>query len=202
MKATLVLISLMLGQNALAQGNWMFSEENAAKPAATVIVPIPRPAILRAPAAAKKTPAQPSSTVADGCSNNFAKASAYFKAVHGNDVDIQRIGEFQGSFKDFTATNTLKNSGGSLILNLNIGGMINTDVPVTICKRGKRLTAALLTSKARESGSSQPHQMISQMVARGEAPRSITLSITRSRNTLYFSGRSGSTRVTAAASIR
>jgi hypothetical protein len=201
MKATLALLLLMLGQNALAQGNWMFSEDKPAAPA-VVATPVPRPAPHREPARVKQTPAKSSDTVADGCSNNFAKASAYFKAVHGNDVDILRLGQFQGSFKDFTATNTLKNSGGSLILNLNIGGMIDTDVPVTICKRGKRLTASLLTSKAREAGSSQPHQMISQMVARGEAPRSITLSITRSRNTLYFSGRSGSTRVSAAASIR
>ena len=129
MKATLALLLLMLGQNALAQGNWMFSEDKPAAPA-VVATPVPRPAPHREPARVKQTPAKSSDTVADGCSNNFAKASAYFKAVHGNDVDILRLGQFQGSFKDFTATNTLKNSGGSLILNLNIGGMIDTDVPV------------------------------------------------------------------------
>lgn len=142
----------------------------------------------------------------DGCTTDFNKGAQLFRAVHGNDVDMTRMGQFNGSFKSYSSSNTLRNAGGSLILNVKIRapfvGIIDVDIPVTLCKRGDRLTAILITSKAREGGTMQPQQRITSMVERGEAPASITLSITRSGSNVQFSGRSGDTQVSAAAAVK
>jgi hypothetical protein len=142
----------------------------------------------------------------DGCTTDFAKGAQLFKAVHGDDVDMTRMGQFTGSFQSYSSSNTLRNGGGSLILNVKIRapfvGTIDVDIPVTVCKRGDKLTAILLTSRSRDAGTMQPQQRITDMVQRGEAPPSITLSITRSGSNIQFSGRSGDTQVSAAAAVR
>lgn len=190
--------------------------EPKAPAAAQTQAPAPAPAVPAKPAAPEgkiQTP-KPNPQVADtkmtpakvgtpdGCSNNFEKASALIKAVHGKDVELSRIGEFTGVFRGVNASNRFKNSGGSLLLNIAVEPMINTDVPVKICKRGDKVTAELITAKALEADSHQPQAMIVGMVASGDAPRAITLNVRRNGQQLNFNGSSGSITVQATAAIR
>ncbi len=153
----------------------------------------------KAEAAAKLASA--TTTVPDGCSSKFSEAAKLFKAVHGNDVDLATLGQFPGFFKGQKGMNRFKDSGGSLLLNLSLS-MLATDVPVTICKKGKKLTAKMVTAKANKVDSREAHPMIGLAINLGQAPEAITLNITREGKNLTFEGETDGTRVDATAALR
>jgi len=220
MKHLLILMSLSLSPAAFAQGSFLMAPEEpkaaapARPPANTGITP-PAPIARRTPnptevasrppvtaPARLPEPASPRKpTIADSCTSNFNEAAKLFKAVH--DVELSRLGSFGGTFKSYRAVNTLRRSGSSLSLNLKINtgnifvGTINVDLPVTICKKGNKLTATLLVSKATDPSTGQRHEML----ASAEVD-SIALNVTRQGNALSFNGSTNGTALSATAGVR
>ncbi len=211
MKFSLVILALLVTDAAQA-GDWLFPQPEAQPPVKTTrAASVPRPTAAtsaplppRRPTLAAATAAKPAARIVPvkSCSANFDEASRLIKAVHGPDADLARLGTFGGKVESYTSQNRFKKSGGSILLNMEIAGMITTDVPVTICRNGNRVSVTVVTSKAREAGSLQPNQAIQQVVASNTMPGSIVLDISRSRNTLSFAGVANGTQIQASAALR
>ena len=200
MKILALIFPLVLSPAAFA-GGWLFSATDTAAPARAAAA---HPAPPRRPVAVtpQSKPAPVTTNNVRKCSVNFNEAIKLVKAVHGADADLSRMGQFNGSFSTYTSENQFKKSGGSILLNMTIGGMISTDVPVTICRNDGKITVTILTSKAREAGTAQPNQIIQQKVASRDIPGSIVLKVARSGRTLSFAGVANGTQLQATAALR
>lgn len=192
MKTSLILISMLLCQTTVAEtSGWLFSRDTETATASDT-PETGRPSI---PSVAKPDLGKPTDKKKDPkaakpkCASSFKEAQGLFKEVYGSDVDLTRMGQFNGSLKSFTSVNQFKNKG-SLWLNMNIQGMINTDVPVCVLKSedGKSLTATLIISSAVTAGTRTLEPTIKGFVDSKEAPRSIRMSITRSGKQMNFTG--------------
>jgi|GEM_PF-6949614 len=204
MKAILILI-LLMSEAAFAQ-SFMFSRPKESNGLAAPPPPPQRKPLINEPVAkgqpAPKTPA-PTETVPNGCTSEFKKAAKMFQAIHGADIDLSKIPPFPGTISGLGSVNTLKSSGGALIINMNIaGGIVNTDIPVSVCKVGNKMTAKLITSKARTSDTNQLEPIIAGKVQAKEIPQTIVLAVDRRGNNLVFSGQANDTPFTTSASIK
>jgi hypothetical protein len=137
MKLHMLILPVFLSQAASAQNFLFDTDGETARPRAAAASAAPTASRKNNPEAHPEPPRRPKTMPAQtkpapaakaaparSCSANFKEAIKLVKAVHGADADLSRTGQFSGRFSSYTSQNQFKESGGSLLLSMNIQDMI------------------------------------------------------------------------------